>query len=93
MSNGEFVKLGFLWEDAPNQSDGILDCTLLPAVVRFTEEGSSTKDVVDVNVLDIFFAVVIGDCPSSPMRMMRESPVNGGGGCVRGAPDKFGYFS
>ena len=58
-------EVGFLGEDTTDQTDGVLDGTFFPAVVRFAEVGFGSQDSIDFQVVKILVTVIIGNGSSS----------------------------
>ena len=64
----DFSKVGFLWKEPSDKTDGIFNASFFPAVIGMAEEGVGVENIVDEFVFNIFRAVVVSDRKPGELR-------------------------
>ena len=70
-------KISLLGVEAPYQAIGVFYGALFPTVERQTEKRTGAQYAVDLEVFDVFSAVVIGDGSPEPLGKLAEATING----------------
>ena len=64
-------------EVAPHETDTVFDGALLPTVAGLAEEGACAEHGIDVLMIGVLGAIVIGQCTASRRRVLRQSAIYG----------------
>ena len=54
-------EVGLFWKDTTNESDGVFDCSLFPAVIGFAEVRVGPQYGIHLAVMKVFMSIVVCD--------------------------------